>query len=104
MTKTSTLAKLFVAGALLATITAPAAFAKPQYMHYDGIKGEAAKTRPRVAAGDVNGDGRADARMIRDAELKTRKDTGAQTTKGRKDAVQAPRTTGLLLPAVQKAH
>ncbi len=105
------IAGLAIAGLLTVAIATPAAAVMPAYIKFDGVDGEVAKgvepdelaakpakpqrkkpaptrSRVNVAAGDVNGDGRADARKS-----------------GRRDVKPPrPKPTGLLLPAIQKAR
>lgn len=95
---------------LLVAVGAPA-FAKPSYMKYDGVKGEAKAgkpgahgARPNVAVGDVNGDGRANGKHLKNAKLTPRKQgTEASAQKSVKAPPPRPQE-GLLLPAVQKAR
>ncbi len=109
--KLSSIAGLTIAGLLAAAIAAPAAAVMPVYMKYEGVDGSTAPgvkpddvsakrvkpqrskpdprtSRPNVAVGDLNGDGRADPRAAGRRDVKPPK----------------PKPTGLLLPAIQKAR
>lgn len=109
--KTQSLITALSATAILLAAVGTPVSAEPVYIKYDGIKGEAKdgkpashRTRPTVAAGDVNGDGRASGKHIKTVKLTPRKQGGEASAQKSVKAPPPRPQEGLLLPAVQKAR